>query len=348
MLNIFNAIWGVFSNDLAIDLGTANTLVYMKGKGIVVSEPSVVAVKTGTAGQRKVLAVGTDAKEMLGRTPGSIVAIRPMKDGVIADFDYTEEMLRYFIRKVHNRKNLVRPRIVICVPSGITQVEKRAVRESAESAGAREVYLIEEPMAAAIGAGMPVTEASGNMIVDIGGGTTEVAVISLAGIVYAQSVRVGGDKMDEAIVQYMKRKYNLLIGERTAEAVKIGIGNVYAGDQQPEITHIKGRDLVSGIPKTMEISSDEIREAMSEPINTIVEAVRIALERTPPELAADIVDKGIVLAGGGAALKGLDTLLREETGLPVSVADEPLSCVVLGSGSVLGQLDLLKQVAVAS
>ena len=348
MLNIFNAIWGVFSNDLAIDLGTANTLVYMKGKGIVVSEPSVVAVKTGAAGQRKVLAVGTDAKEMLGRTPGSIVAIRPMKDGVIADFDYTEEMLRYFIRKVHNRKNLVRPRIVICVPSGITQVEKRAVRESAESAGAREVYLIEEPMAAAIGAGMPVTEASGNMIVDIGGGTTEVAVISLAGIVYAQSVRVGGDKMDEAIVQYMKRKYNLLIGERTAEAVKIGIGNVYAGDQEAEITHIKGRDLVSGIPKTMEISSDEIREAMSEPINTIVEAVRIALERTPPELAADIVDKGIVLAGGGAALKGLDVLLREETGLPVSVADEPLSCVVLGSGSVLGQLDLLKQVAVAS
>ncbi len=349
MLNIFNAVWGMFSNDLAIDLGTANTLVYMKGKGIVVSEPSVVAVKTGVAGQRKVLAVGKDAKEMLGRTPGSIVAIRPMKDGVIADFDYTEEMLRYFIRKVHNRKNLVRPRIVICVPSGITQVEKRAVRESAESAGAREVYLIEEPMAAAIGAGLPITEASGNMIVDIGGGTTEVAVISLAGIVYAQSVRVGGDKLDEAIVQYMKRKYNLLIGERTAESVKIGIGSVYAEpDEQPISMEIKGRDLVSGIPKTMEVGSDEIREAMSEPINTIVEAVRIALERTPPELAADIVDKGIVLAGGGAYLKNLDILLRKETGLPVVVADEPLSCVVLGSGAVLDQLDLLRQVAVSS
>ena len=348
MFNIFNALWGMFSNDLAIDLGTANTLVYMKGKGVVVSEPSVVAVKTGVAGQRKVLAVGKDAKEMLGRTPGSIVAIRPMKDGVIADFDYTEEMLRYFIRKVHNRKNLVRPRIVICVPSGITQVEKRAVRESAESAGAREVYLIEEPMAAAIGAGLPITEASGNMIVDIGGGTTEVAVISLAGVVYAQSVRVGGDKLDEAIVQYMKRKYNLLIGERTAEAVKIGIGNVYAAEDEPVSMEIKGRDLVSGIPKTMEVSSDEIREAMSEPVNTIVEAVRIALERTPPELAADIVDKGIVLAGGGAYLKNLDILLREETGLPVVVAEDPLSCVVLGSGSVLDQLDLLRQVAVSS
>jgi len=348
MFNIFNAIWGMFSNDLAIDLGTANTLVFMKGKGIVVSEPSVVAVKTGAAGQRKVLAVGKDAKEMLGRTPGSIIAIRPMKDGVIADFDYTEEMLRYFIRKVHNRKNLVRPRIVICVPSGITQVEKRAVRESAESAGAREVYLIEEPMAAAIGAGLPITEASGNMIVDIGGGTTEVAVISLAGIVYSQSVRVGGDKLDEAIVQYMKRKYNLLIGERTAEAVKIGIGNVYAADDALQTMEVKGRDLVSGIPKTMEINSAEIREAMSEPVNTIVEAVRIALERTPPELAADIVDKGIVLAGGGAYLKNLDILLREETGLPVVVAEDPLSCVVLGSGAVLDQLDLLRSVAVSS
>ena len=348
MFNIFNAIWGMFSNDLAIDLGTANTLVFMKGQGIVVSEPSVVAVKTGIAGQRKVLAVGTEAKEMLGRTPGSIVAIRPMKDGVIADFDHTEEMLRYFIRKAHNRKNLIRPRIVICVPSGITQVEKRAVRESAESAGAREVYLIEEPMAAAIGAGLPITEASGNMIVDIGGGTTEVAIISLAGIVHAQSVRVGGDKMDEAIVQYMKRKYNLLIGERTAEMVKIGIGNVYdAGDESVSMD-IKGRDLVSGIPKTMEITSDEIREAMSEPVNTIIEAVRISLEQTPPELAADIVDKGIVLAGGGAYLKNMDLLLREETGLPVVVAEDPLSCVVLGSGKVLDQLDLLKQVSIAS
>lgn len=348
MFNIFNAVWGMFSNDLAIDLGTANTLVFMKGKGVVVSEPSVVAVKTGAAGQRKVLAVGIDAKEMLGRTPGSIVAIRPMKDGVIADFDHTEEMLRYFIRKVHNRKNLVRPRIVICVPSGITQVEKRAVRESAESAGAREVYLIEEPMAAAIGAGLPITEASGNMIVDIGGGTTEVAVISLAGIVYAQSVRVGGDKLDEAIVQYMKRKYNMLIGERTAEAVKIGIGNVYETNDETVTMDLKGRDLVSGIPKTLEVNSDEIREAMSEPINTIVEAVRISLERTPPELAADIVDKGIVLAGGGAYLKNLDLLLQKETGLPVVVAEDPLSCVVLGSGQVLDQLDLLKTVAISS
>ena len=348
MFNIFNAFWGMFSNDLAIDLGTANTLVFMKGKGIVVSEPSVVAVKTGAAGQRKVLAVGTDAKEMLGRTPGSIVAIRPMKDGVIADFDHTEEMLRYFIRKVHNRKNLVRPRIVICVPSGITQVEKRAVRESAESAGAREVYLIEEPMAAAIGAGLPITEASGNMIVDIGGGTTEVAVISLAGVVYAQSVRVGGDKLDEAIIQYMKRKYNLLIGERTAEAVKIGIGSAFSIGDDTVSMDIKGRDLVSGVPKTMEINSDEIREAMTETINTIIEAVRIALERTPPELAADIVDKGIVLAGGGAMMKNMDILLRQETGLPVVVAEDPLSCVVLGSGQILDQLDLLKQIAIAS
>ena len=348
MFNIFNAIWGMFSNDLAIDLGTANTLVFMKGKGIIVSEPSVVAVKTGIAGQRKVLAVGTEAKEMLGRTPGSIVAIRPMKDGVIADFDHTEEMLRYFIRKAHNRKNLIRPRIVICVPSGITQVEKRAVRESAESAGAREVYLIEEPMAAAIGAGLPITEAAGNMIVDIGGGTTEVAVISLAGIVYAQSVRVGGDKMDEAIVQYIKRQYNMLIGERTAEAVKIGIGNVYDAGDDPVTMDVKGRDLVSGIPKTLVVTSDEIREAMAEPVKTIIEAVRISLERTPPELAADIVDRGIVLAGGGAYLKNMDTLLHEETGLPVVVAEDPLSCVVLGSGKILDQLDLLKQVSIAS
>src|SRR6056297_225047 len=348
MINIFDAFLGLFSNDLAIDLGTANTLVFMRGKGIVVSEPSVVAVQTGAAGQRRVLAVGKDAKEMLGRTPGSIVAIRPMKDGVIADFDYAEEMLRYFIRKVHNRKNLVRPRIVICVPSGITQVEKRAVRESAESAGAREVYLIEEPMAAAIGAGLPITEASGNLIVDIGGGTTEVAVISLAGIVYAQSVRVGGDKLDEAIVQYIKRKYNLLIGERTAEQVKIGIGNVYSTGDDTITMEVKGRDLVSGIPKTLEVNSDEIREAMSEPISTIIEAVRISLERTPPELAADIVDKGIILAGGGAYLKNLDLLLREETGLPVLIADDPLSCVVLGSGAVLDQLDLLRQVSVSS
>jgi len=347
MFNLFNAIWGMFSNDLAIDLGTANTLVYLKGKGIVVSEPSVVAVQKDSVGQKKVLAVGMEAKKMLGRTPGSIVAIRPMKDGVIADFDITEEMLRYFIQKVHNRKTLVRPRIVICVPSGITQVEKRAVKESAESAGAREVYLIEEPMAAAIGAGLPITEASGNMIVDIGGGTTEVAVISLAGIVYAKSVRVGGDKLDEAIVQYMKRKYNLLIGERTAEQIKIEIGSAYP-DEVDQVMEVKGRDLVSGIPKTMEINATEVREAISEPVNAIVEAVRIALERTPPELAADIVDKGIILAGGGAMLKNLDKLLREETGLPVAQAEDPLSCVVLGSGKVLDELDLLRRVTVTS
>jgi rod shape-determining protein MreB len=353
MVNLFDAILGMFSNDLAIDLGTANTLVYLKGKGIVVSEPSVVAVQKDAVGQKKVLAVGTDAKNMLGRTPGSIVAIRPMKDGVIADFDITEEMLRYFIRKIHNRKALVRPRIVICVPSGITQVEKRAVKESAESAGAREVYLIEEPMAAAIGSGLPITEASGNMIVDIGGGTTEVAVISLAGIVYAKSVRVGGDKMDEALTQHLKRKYNLLIGERTAEEIKIQIGSAYpdsknSGEAGVDSMEVKGRDLVSGIPKTLKIDAQEIREALSETINAIVEAVRIALERTPPELAADIVDKGIVLAGGGALLRNLDVLLREETGLPVVIAEDPLSCVVLGSGKILDELDLLKQVTVSS
>jgi rod shape-determining protein MreB len=347
MLKIFDYLFGMFSNDLAIDLGTANTLVYLKGKGIVVSEPSVVAVQKLNNGQQKVLAVGMEAKKMLGRTPGSITAIRPMKDGVIADFDITEEMLRYFIHKVHNRKTLVRPRIVICVPSGITQVEKRAVKESAESAGAREVYLIEEPMAAAIGAGLPITEASGNMIVDIGGGTTEVAVISLAGIVYTKSVRVGGDKMDEAIVQYIKRKYNLLIGDRMAENIKIEIGEAFPGGEVRSM-EVKGRDLVSGIPKTTTINSDEVREALTEPVNAIVEAVRICLERTPPELSADIVDKGIVLAGGGALLRNLDILLREETGLPVVIAEDPLSCVVLGSGKVLDELNLLRSVAVTS
>ncbi len=354
MVNLFDALLGMFSSDLAIDLGTANTLVYLKGKGVVVSEPSVVAVQSDSVGQKKVLAVGSEAKNMLGRTPGSIVAIRPMKDGVIADFDITEEMLRYFIRKIHNRRALIRPRIVICVPSGITQVEKRAVRESAESAGAREVYLIEEPMAAAIGAGLPITEAPGNMIVDIGGGTTEVAVISLAGIVFAKSVRVGGDKMDEALAQYLKREYNLLIGERTSEDIKIRIGSAYPDSATSssggtwDTMEVKGRDLVSGIPKTLEINAEEIRAALSEPINAIVEAVRIALERTPPELAADIVDKGIVLAGGGALLRNLDQLLREETGLPVVIAEDPLSCVVIGSGKVLDELDLLKQVTVTS
>ncbi len=347
MLKIFDYLFGMFSSDLAIDLGTANTLVYLKGKGIVIREPSVVAVQKMSNGQQKVLAVGMEAKKMLGRTPGNITAIRPMKDGVIADFDITEEMLRYFIHKVHNRKTLVRPRIVICVPSGITQVEKRAVKESAESAGAREVYLIEEPMAAAIGAGLPITEASGNMIVDIGGGTTEVAVISLAGIVYTKSVRVGGDKMDEAIVQYIKRKYNLLIGDQKAELIKIELGEAYPLGEVRTM-EVKGRDLVSGIPKTHIINSDEIRDALSEPINAIVDAVKICLERTPPELAADIVDKGIFLAGGGALLRNIDTLLREETGLPVFIAEDPLSCVVLGSGKSLDELDLLRNVAVSS
>ena len=347
MLKIFDALFGMFSNDLAVDLGTANTLVYLKGEGIVVREPSVVAVQKTNTGQQKVLKVGMEAKMMLGKTPGTITAIRPINDGVIADFDITEEMLRYFIRKVHNRKTLVRPRIVICVPSGITQVEKRAVKESAESAGAREVYLIEEPMAAAIGAGLPITEASGNMIVDIGGGTTEVAVISLAGIVYAQSTRMGGDKMDEAIVQFIKRKYNLQIGERMAEAIKIEIGEAYPG---PEVLtmEVKGRDLVSGIPKTIEINSDEIRDALKEAVNAIVNTVRQCLERTPPELAADIVDRGIYLAGGGACLRHLDQLLREVTKVPILIAENPLDCVVLGSGKVLDELNLLRRVSVSS
>ena len=341
---MFDWFFGLFSNDLAIDLGTANTLIYVRGQGIVLSEPSVVAVQKEGAGKR-VLAVGKEAKEMLGRTPGSIVAIRPMKDGVIADFEITEIMLRHFIQKVHNRKALVRPRIMICVPFGITEVEKRAVRESAESAGAREIYLIEEPMAAAIGAGLPITEPSGNMIVDIGGGTTEVAVISLAGIVYSHSIRVAGDKMDEAIIQYVKRKYNMLIGERTAELVKVTIGNAFKGDEI-EVMDIKGRDQLAGVPKTMEINSDEIREALAEPIKALVEIVRVALERAPPELAADIVDKGIVLTGGGALIKNLDVLLREETGLPVMVADDPLSCVVLGSGRALEEIDTLRVVTI--
>src|SRR6478672_6023642 len=342
---IFDWLYGLFSNDLAIDLGTANTLIYVKGKGIVSCEPSVVAVQRDVRGGRRVLAVGAEAKKMLGRPPGNIVAIRPLKDGVIADFEITEAMLRYFIQKIHNRKTLVRPRIIICVPFGITEVEKRAVKESAESAGAREVYLIEEPMAAAIGAGLPITEPSGNMVVDIGGGTTEVAVISLAGIVYSQSVRVGGDKMDEAIVAYMKRKYNLAIGEQTAERIKITIGNAYPLDEQMTM-EVKGRDMVAGIPKTVVVNSDEVREALAEPINAIVEAALLALERTPPELAADIVDKGVVLTGGGALLKNMDVLLREETGLPVMVCDDPISAVVLGSGKALDHMELLKEVTI--
>jgi len=342
---ILDPILGWFSNDLAIDLGTANTLVYVKGKGIVLSEPSVVAVRADGRGPNKVLAVGKEAKMMLGRTPGNIVAIRPMKDGVIADFEITEAMLRHFIRKVHNRRTLIRPRIIVSVPSGITQVEKRAVRESAESAGAREVYLIEEPMAAAIGAGLPITEPTSNMVVDIGGGTTEVAVISLAGIVYSKSVRVAGDKMDESILQHIKRKYNLLIGERTAELIKTTIGNAFPGEIV-ERMQIKGRDLVSGIPKIIEIDSDEVRESIREQIDTIVETVKIALEQTPPELAADIVDRGIVLTGGGALLKGLDTLLREETGLPITITEDPLSTVVLGSGKALDNIDILREVMI--
>jgi rod shape-determining protein MreB len=342
---ILDPILGWFSSDLAIDLGTANTLVYVKGRGIVLSEPSVVAVRKDGRGTNKVLAVGKEAKMMLGRTPGNIVAIRPMKDGVIADFEITETMLRHFIRKVHNRRSLIRPRIIVCVPSGITQVEKRAVRESAESAGAREVFLIEEPMAAAIGAGLPITEPTSNMVLDIGGGTTEVAVISLAGIVYSKSVRVGGDKMDEAILQHIKRKYNLLIGERTAELIKTTIGNAFAGDSVEKM-QIKGRDLVSGIPKIIEIDSDEVRESISEQIETIVETVKIALEQTPPELAADIVDRGIVLTGGGALLQNLDKLLREETGLPITITEDPLSTVVLGSGKALDNLDILREVMI--
>ncbi|MDP2044869.1 MAG: rod shape-determining protein [Deltaproteobacteria bacterium] len=339
-------ILGWFSNDLAIDLGTANTLVYVKGKGIVLSEPSVVAVRKNDRDHRtRVLAVGRDAKMMLGRTPGNIIAIRPMKDGVIADFEITEAMLRHFIRKVHNRRSLIRPRIIIAVPSGITPVEKRAVRESAESAGAREVYLIEEPMAAAIGAGLPITEPICNMVVDIGGGTSEVAVISLAGIVYSKSVRVGGDKMDEAILQYVKRTYNLLIGERTSEIIKTTIGNAYPGTEI-ESMDVKGRDLVTGIPKIINVNSDEIRQAIQEQIDSIVAAVKTALEQTPPELAADIVDRGIYLTGGGALLKNLDTLLHQETGLPIKIADDPLSTVVMGSGKALDNLNILKEVMV--
>jgi rod shape-determining protein MreB len=343
---IFDWLYGLFSNDLAIDLGTATTLIYVKGKGIVSCEPSVVAVQRDNRGGKKVLAVGREAKEMLGRTPGNIQAVRPLRDGVIADFEITEAMLRYFIARAHNRRTLVKPRIIICVPFGITEVEKRAVKESAEGAGAREVYLIEEPMAAAIGAGLPITEPSGNMVVDIGGGTTEVAVISLAGIVYSQSVRVGGDKMDESIMAYMKRKYNMAIGEQTAERIKITIGNAYPLEQQLTM-EVKGRDMVAGIPKTVVVNSDEIRESLTEPTNAIVEAVLVALERTPPELAADIVDKGIVLTGGGSLLKNLDVLLREETGLPVMVCDDPISAVVLGSGKALDHLELLKEVTIS-
>ena len=329
------------SNDLAIDLGTANTLVYAKNKGIVVSEPSIVAVNKVTG---KVEAVGKDAKEMLGRTPGNIVAIRPMKDGVIADFEITEKMLSHFIRKAHNRNTMVRPRIIIGIPSEVTQVEKRAVKDSALKAKASEVYLVDQAMAAAIGAGLPITEPSGNMVVDIGGGTTDIAVISLAGIVYSKSVRVAGNEMDESVIQYIKKKYNLLIGERTAEQIKLEIGSAFPLDE-PMTMEIKGRDLIEGIPKTLTITDAEIREALAEPISNIVNAVRVALERTPPELSADIVDRGIVLTGGGSLLKNLDKLLREETSLPVSVAEDPLSSVVLGTGKMLSDFDLLRKIS---
>lgn len=342
---MFSWLTKMTSSDFAIDLGTANTLVYVRGRGIVVNEPSVVAVRDAGRQQSEVLAVGKEAKDMLGRTPGSITAVRPIKDGVIADFDATSKMLRYFIKKAQNRSSFVRPRIVCCVPVGITEVEKRAVKEAVESASAREVYLVEEPMAAAIGAGLPITEPAGSMVVDIGGGTTEVAVISLGGIVFARSIRVAGDKMDEAIVSSVKRKYSLLIGVRTAEAIKMRIGSAFPSDDLLTM-EVKGRDLVAGIPKTIEVNSDEIREDLSEPVNAIVEALRVSLERTPPELAADIVDRGIVLTGGGALLSGLDRLLANETGLPVVVAEDPLTVVVLGGGRMLEEIELLHQVAV--
>jgi rod shape-determining protein MreB len=336
------SLFSLFSSDLAIDLGTANTLVFAKGKGIVVNEPSIVAINK-TNGE--VEAVGKEAKDMLGRTPGNIVAIRPMKDGVIADFKVTERMLNYFIQKAHGRKVLVHPRIVIGVPSEITQVEKRAVIDSAYRAKASEVHLVEQAMVAAIGAGLPVTEPSGNMVVDIGGGTTDVAVISLSGIVYSRSVRVAGNEMDNAIMQYLKRKYNLLIGERTAEAIKIQVGSAYPLDK-PLTMEIKGRNLIEGVPKTLAIDDSEIREALGECVATIMNAIRVALERTPPELSADISDRGIVLTGGGAMLKNLDRRIREETGLPVSIAEDPLASVVLGTGKMLTDFKLLRRVAI--
>jgi len=338
----FRSFFSLFSNDLAIDLGTANTLVFAEGRGIVVREPSIVAINKIT---NKVEAVGSAAKEMLGRTPGNIVAIRPMKDGVIADFEVTERMLDYFIKKAHGRSLFVRPKIVISVPSDITQVEKRAVKDSALQAGASEVFIIEQAMAAAIGAGLPITEPTGNMIVDIGGGTTDVAVVSLAGIVYSKSVRVASNEMDEAIIQYIKRKYNLLIGERTAEQIKIEIGSAYPLDE-PLTMEIKGRDLVEGVPKTLSLTDAEVRESLAETVGIIVDAVRVALERTPPELSADIMDKGIVLTGGGAMLKNLDRRLREETGLPISLAEEPLSSVALGTGAMLADVDLLRKISI--
>jgi rod shape-determining protein MreB len=337
-----NPFSGLFSNDIGIDLGTANTLVYVRDRGIVLREPSVVAIK---AGSKRVLAVGDEAKRMLGRTPGDIIAVRPLKDGVIADFEITEAMLKAFIHKVSNKRGFQRrPRIVIAVPTGITEVEKRAVKDSAINAGARDVYLMEEPMAAAIGVGLPVQEAAGNMIVDIGGGTTEVAIISLGGIVFCRSVRVAGDELDESIINYMRRAYNLMIGERTAEDIKIKIGSAYAVEKETTM-EVKGRDLVAGLPKTLTITSQEVREAMAEPVQVIVESIRITLERCPPELSADLVERGIVLAGGGALLRGLDKMLAEETGLPVHVAEDPLSAVAEGTGKVLQEFEYMKRAA---
>ena len=336
------SLFSMFSSDLAIDLGTANTLVYARGKGIVVNEPSIVAINKNTG---EVEAVGKEAKEMLGRTPGNIVAIKPMKDGVIADFKVTEKMLNYFIQKAHNRKMLVHPRIVIGVPSEITQVEKRAVMDSAYRAKASEVHLVEQAMVAAIGAGLPITEPSGNMVVDIGGGTTDIAVISLSGIVYSRSVRMAGNQMDEAIMNFMKRKYNLLVGERTAEQIKMEIGSAYPLDK-PLTMEIKGRNLIEGVPKTITIDDSEVREAVAECVSTIMNAIRVALERTPPELSADISDRGIVLTGGGALLKNLDKRIREETGLPVSIADDPLASVVLGTGKMLSDFKLLRKISI--
>ena len=341
---MFSRLFGFLSADMAIDLGTANTLVYVKGRGIVLNEPSVVAIAE-VKGKKQVLAVGEDAKRMLGRTPGNIRAIRPLRDGVIADFEVAEEMIKYFIRKVHNRRSFASPMVIVCVPSGSTAVERRAIQESAESAGARRVLLIEEPMAAAIGAGLPVTEPTGSMVVDIGGGTTEVAVLSLGGIVYARSVRVGGDKMDEAIIGYIRRNHNLLVGEGSAARIKEDIGSACPPDDgEGRTMEIKGRDLMNGVPKELIISERQIAESLAEPVGAIIEAVKVALEHTEPELAADIVDKGIVLTGGGGLLSNLDFVLRHATGLPVSLADDPLSCVVLGTGRALEEMKRLKDV----
>ena len=341
---MFSRLLGMLSADMAIDLGTANTLVYVKGRGILLNEPSVVAIAT-VKGKKIVLAVGDEAKMMLGRTPGNIEAIRPLRDGVIADFEIAEEMIKHFIRKVHNRRSFASPQIIVCVPSGSTAVERRAIQESAESAGARRVFLIEEPMAAAIGAGLPVTEPTGSMVVDIGGGTTEVAVLSLGGIVYSRSVRVGGDKMDEAIIAYIRRNHNLLVGEGSAERIKKEIGSACVpADSDGDLMEIKGRDLMNGVPKILEISERQIAESLAEPVGTIIEAVKVALEHTAPELAADIVDKGIVLTGGGALLGNVDFVLRHATGLPVTLADEPLSCVALGTGRCLEEMKTLRNV----